>query len=388
MLAPRPTRPVLFCGGGSAGHLVPGFAVQEALAELGVPSFFATPGEAVEDEWFDEGVDVARIAAARLPRRPLAAMRFLPKTATGMREALALIRRRGVGAVVALGGWPCVPAVLAARLARVPLAFLAVDRVPGLVVRRFAARATKTYLAHEEAAAALSTGAPTQTVGPLLRHANIHGRRDPERYGLRRDRATLLVLGGSLGAAGLFKAWLAGLEAAVVQDSSLRERIQVLHATGHHGVGVWERYRALGVQAHVAPFLHPMGDVYATADLALTRGGASTCAELAATRTPAVLVPYPHHTDRQQVLNAEPLVARGGAVLVEEAALTPERVAEEVLARLLDPQVRGDMAGSYDDGTLAGAGAVAADLVRCMGEGRRGRALPRLSEPRPTLIAP
>ena len=128
---------------------------------------------------------------------------------------------------------------------------------------------------------------------------------------------------------------------------------------------------------------HPMftgiisdiGEALQTADLVLCRGGASTLAEVAALGRPAVVVPYPHHADRQQWKNAEPLVARGAAVLVEEAALMPEVYRTEVLGRLFDPERLRSMAaaprerraGTESDAPIDGAATIALDLVRFFG---------------------
>jgi len=112
------------------------------------------------------------------------------------------------------------------------------------------------------------------------------------------------------------------------------------------------------------PFVADMGAAYGTADLVLCRAGANTCAELRATHTPAVLVPYPHHADRQQFENAAPLVEAGAAVLVEQAALSPEAVAREVLARLEAPDALATMRTALPAAPIDAATETAADLVR------------------------
>jgi UDP-N-acetylglucosamine--N-acetylmuramyl-(pentapeptide) pyrophosphoryl-undecaprenol N-acetylglucosamine transferase len=97
-----------------------------------------------------------------------------------------------------------------------------------------------------------------------------------------------------------------------------------------------------------------------------------TCAELEATGTPAVLVPYPHHADRQQYANAAPLVGRGGALLLEESALRDGTVRSVVLDLLLDPGRCRTMAAAIRRAGADGAGQIAADLVRLLEGGRAG----------------
>jgi UDP-N-acetylglucosamine--N-acetylmuramyl-(pentapeptide) pyrophosphoryl-undecaprenol N-acetylglucosamine transferase len=125
-------------------------------------------------------------------------------------------------------------------------------------------------------------------------------------------------------------------------------------------------YARIGIPHAARAFIAEMGDALRTADLVLCRGGASTLAEVAALGRPAVVVPYPHHADRQQWKNAAPLVAAGRAVLVEEGDLDPARFRAEVVGRLLaeDPL---PAAGAPDPAVPSGgdpAATIARELVR------------------------
>jgi len=156
---------------------------------------------------------------------------------------------------------------------------------------------------------------------------------------------------------------LYGLYEARQADRNLTRRIQVLHSVGGAGAGVAEAYRAAGLPHHVVPFLREIGTAYKTADLVVSRAGALTCAELEATGAPAVLVPYPHHADRQQFKNAEPLAARGGAVILEEKALSPAAVREVILRLLADPPRLAEMSRKMASGARDATTEVAADLL-------------------------
>jgi UDP-N-acetylglucosamine--N-acetylmuramyl-(pentapeptide) pyrophosphoryl-undecaprenol N-acetylglucosamine transferase len=371
----------LLAGGGTAGHLAPGFAVREALERLRVRARFVTPGEERERAWFPPGEPPPlRVAAPRLPRRPLAAALFPLRMAKAVLDAHAAIRRERADAVVALGGWPCAPAALAAIVARVPLALLATDAVPGAAVRRLRPLAGRTYVTTDEAAAALSRDDSVRVVGRLVRPGVLGGRRDAARFGLDSARATLYVVGGSLGARGLNEAVVAGLRAAVAARPGLPALLQAIHSTGPgEDAAVAAAYAALGIPAHVAPFVAEVGDALATADLVVCRGGASTLAELEAVGRPAVVVPYPHHADRQQWKNAAPLVERGAALLVEEGALDAERFERDVVGLVLDPERLGRLDAASRQAAAGGgrggdaAAALASDLVRFIGDrvGRR-----------------
>jgi UDP-N-acetylglucosamine--N-acetylmuramyl-(pentapeptide) pyrophosphoryl-undecaprenol N-acetylglucosamine transferase len=361
---------VLFTGGGTVGHLAPGFALASALERRGALARFATPGEAVEATWFSPGAPARFVLAApRKPRRLRDALLFVPRLLDAVYCALRLAQRLRPAAVVGLGGWPCVPGSAAALLSGVPLALIASDTTPGLVVRLLTPFARRVYAAQEACRLRLARGRPAErsprlrTTGPLVRPEVREARRDPALLGLSDDRRTLFVVGGSRGAEGLNRALAAGLSQAAVADRNLARQIQVLHSVGLAGEGVAEAYRAVGLAHRVVPFVREIGTAYRTADLVVSRAGALTCAELESTGTPAVLVPYPHHADRQQFKNAEPLAARGGALLLEEQALTPAAVREVVLRLLNDPPRLAEMSRRMASGARDTTAWVAADLL-------------------------
>lgn len=358
---------MLFSGGGSAGHLAPGFALADELTARGFEVRFATPGEAVEAAWFAGREAPWTLPATRLPRSAGAAATFPFRFFRHARTAKALLKREGVGALVALGGWPCAPAAWSARRARVPLAFLVPDAVPGVVVRKLARRADRLYLADAQAREALADHPGVRVTGPLLRAEALEGERDPAAFGLEPGRRTLFVTGGSLGAERLYERFLDGLEAAVAADPGLARRIQILHAVGKTGGDVAARYAKLGIPHHVTPYVQAMGTAYRTADLVLCRAGANTCAELQATATPAVLVPYPHHADRQQFVNAEPLERAGGARVIAQETLDPPAVARDVLCLLEDEETLATMRAALVRDARPGVVETADDLVRFLG---------------------
>jgi UDP-N-acetylglucosamine--N-acetylmuramyl-(pentapeptide) pyrophosphoryl-undecaprenol N-acetylglucosamine transferase len=308
-------------------------------------------------------------------------------------SSLALLRRERPAALVALGGWPCAPMAIGALAANVPLHLLATDAVPGAVVRALHGRAAFTYVACEEAKAALAHRERVVVVGRIVRAGVLGGRRDPARFGLRADRRTLYVVGGSLGAHGLNEAVVRGLLATVAADPGFASRLQVIHSTGPTDLSfVRDAYAGAGILAHVSPYVAEAGDAYATADLVACRGGAGTLAEVAALRLPAVVVPYPHHADRQQWRNAAPLASRGAVRVVEEAALDATAVRTQIVDLLFDDAARAAMRGAGADASGgAGAAAVADHLVRSMEEAAAGTGASRagpLRERRRRPLAP
>jgi UDP-N-acetylglucosamine--N-acetylmuramyl-(pentapeptide) pyrophosphoryl-undecaprenol N-acetylglucosamine transferase len=150
-----------------------------------------------------------------------------------------------------------------------------------------------------------------------------------ERLGLRPDLPTLLVSGGSQGARSINLAVTGAARALSAAG------VQVLHVIGARNEPVTVP-GDLPNPYVTLPYLAEMEQGYAAADLMLGRGGAMTCAELAAIGLPAVYVPYPH-SNREQYRNAEPVVSAGGGLLVDDAELTPDWVERTVLPLLRDP---------------------------------------------------
>jgi UDP-N-acetylglucosamine--N-acetylmuramyl-(pentapeptide) pyrophosphoryl-undecaprenol N-acetylglucosamine transferase len=143
---------------------------------------------------------------------------------------------------------------------------------------------------------------------------------------------TLTITGASQGAATINDAMPEALAQIKMQGW------QILHLSGRsHADGVREAYRTQGLAARVIDFTPAMADVWAASDLAVSRSGASTCAELTACGVPSILMPYPFHKDQHQRLNAEVLAKAGAAVLLDD--VRDARKNAEKLLPLLAPLI-------------------------------------------------
>ncbi|MBC5803484.1 MAG: hypothetical protein GIX03_10925 [Candidatus Eremiobacteraeota bacterium] len=139
---------------------------------------------------------------------------------------------------------------------------------------------------------------------------------------------TIVVMGGSQGAHALNAAAVGLIEDGVPADW------QIALVTGARDFSATERRLRGRAGTRVLAYLDDPRRAYAGADIMVTRSGASTLAELAATRTPAILVPYPHATDDHQTLNARTYAAGGAAVVLADAELTAARLRAELQAAL------------------------------------------------------
>ena len=333
----------IFAGGGTGGHLLPALAVAEKLTEL-------QPEARVVFACSDREIDRRILSGAPYaftpqPVRPLPRGHrgwpgFLRGFLASRRLARRMVRDLKPTAVFGLGGFAAAPVVAAAASAHVRSCLLNIDAVPGVANRHLARKVEVIFAQFPQSVAACGKhSGKVRVVGCPVRSGLADGDADEARktFGLRADRKTLLVMAGSLGAASLNDA-LAGIRGDL---EALADSWQVLHLAGP---GKLDKVRAAWAGSavhHVAmAFCHRMDLAYAAADVALARGGAATVAELTATGTPAGIMPYPHHRDRQQHLNAAALVAAGAALVIDDAidpAANAAALRAELLPVLADP---------------------------------------------------
>ena len=320
---------IVIAGGGSGGHIEPALAFADAVRAM-------RPDARITALGTEKGLDTTLIPArgyplelippVPLPRRPSADLLRLPgkvRSAVGrVREVLAEV---GAQAVVGFGGYVALPAYLGAR-GRVPIVVHEANARAGL------ANKVGARFADIVAVAVPGSGLPGErVVGMPLRRSITALNRESLRpqarkfFGLPPHGPVLLVFGGSLGARTLNNAVAAAL------PELLRAGIAVLHAHGKGGEPAPPARGYLGL-----PYIERMDLAYAAADAVLCRAGATTVAEVSAVGLPAVYVPLPHGNGEQS-LNARPVVAAGGGVLVDDADLTGERVVAELAPLLRDP---------------------------------------------------
>jgi len=364
------SRAFIFAGGGSGGHLYPALAIAEHLAELApdrARSHFVCGSKELDRSILEpEGASYTPIEAAPFAVRPAALARFLRSWGPSTSQASHAIERVLADSgperirVVAMGGYVAAPMVRAAGRAGLPVTLVNLDARPGRANRWIARHA-------DQIVSASPTAARWTHVGPIVRRrALARGPREHARLrlGLEPLRPTLLVTGASQGAASINDLMTIVLD----RRPDVLHGWQVIHQTGREGeADVARAYDRAGVRALVGAFFRNMGELWGSADLAVSRGGAGSVAEAWANRVPAIFMPYPHHRDEHQKLNAAPLVDAGGAIVVRDR-IDAERnlaLAGEVLAGLLVDQERRDqMRHAFEAmGPVDGARRVATLLI-------------------------
>ena len=371
---------IVLAGGGTAGHVEPALALADALrrANPRIPITCLGTERGLETRLVPlRGYDLELIPAVPMPRSVNEQLLSVPGRLGGaVSAATAVLDRVRADVLVGFGGYVATPAYLAARRRGVPIVVHEANARPGLA-NRMGARLTRhvftgqpgTKLAH-----ATYIGIPIRREIAGLDRLAL-GDKARAHFGLRPDLPVLLVTGGSQGARSLNQAVVAA--AAWIRSAG----VQLLHIVGPRSdvdvppPGGEPPYVAL-------PYLDRMDLAYAAADFALCRAGAMTCAELTAVGLPAAYVPLPHGNGEQR-MNAAPVADVGGGIIVDDAELSPEWIADTLLPVLLDPELVAAMSRA-----AAGAGRrdadrrLAAEVIDVMrGEGHR-RAPRRETQPR------
>ncbi len=323
------TAPVMIMAGGTGGHVFPALAVAGVLRQRCREVVWLGTHRGIEARLVPAaGYPMEWIEVEGLRGKGFAGWLAAPLTlARAVCQARSALRRRRPGVVLGCGGFVSGPGGIAAWLAGTPLVIHEQNSIVGLTNRwlaRVAARIAEAFPGSFAARhRAVHVGNP---VRPEI--AALPPPRD--RFATRDGPPRLLVFGGSQGAAVLNRLVPAAIAAL---PSALRPR--VLHQCGVRDCeATAASYRRHGIEAEVRAFIDDMAAAYAAADLAVSRSGALTVAELAAAGVAAILVPFPAAVDDHQTRNAAWLADAGAARIVAERALTPARLTDELAALL------------------------------------------------------
>lgn len=344
---------VVLSGGGTGGHVMPALALGELLREAGDPTLFVGTDRGIEGRLVPEAGFPLELLPSRplVGRGPLEQLRAVGALVRCTQRALRLLAGFRAELVIAVGGYACVPAALAARLRRIPVVLVNPDATAGAANRLVARFARRIFVGFEPAASRLGRG----PADPRVRVSGV-----PLRAALRRafaevsepapdpsGRLHLFAFGGSQGARQLNDALLAAIPRL---DPA---RVAVVHQTGEADrervAAAWQR---AGFASRVVAFETDMPARYREAHLVVCRAGAITIAELALAGRPALLLPLAHVGGGEQRANARVLEA-AGAARVLEGGRTDQAAFDAALVELL-----------ADPARLAAMGGRAATLAR------------------------
>ena len=329
---------ILFAGGGTGGHLYPGLAIARAVQRLDPnarPYFIGARRGIERDVLPASGFPHRLLDLHPLYRaRPWQNWRTLVGFGRAWREIGALAREDRPAAVVGTGGYAAAATCAWAAAHGVPVALQEQNSFAGIAARLIARVAKEIYLGYGEAARSLRPrrGAWMEETGnPIEPPPSPRPTREAARraWDFPMSARVLLITGGSQGARVLNEvvgAWI---------RRGLPDGVYVIWATGK---GTFAEYAHLeSARVRARPYLAPIADAYAAADVALTRAGALTIAELCAWGIPGILVPLPTAAADHQTANARALAASGAAREVPQRDLDVDRLDREVRSLLGDP---------------------------------------------------
>ena len=358
-----PSGRILVAAGGTGGHLFPAEALAAALGKRGIAVELVTDSRAAQHAGAFPASAVHVIPSATIRgRNPLQLARSGSVLGYGMLKAWFKLPRLRPSAVVGFGGYPTIPPLLVAVARSIPSLIHEQNAVMGRANRMLAprVRAIATgfpgILNREPALAAKAT-----YTGNPVRPAVIEAAATPYLAGNTAGPLNLLVFGGSQGAR-----VMADIVPAAVErlEPRLQMRLLVLQqARAEDMERVREAYAKLQVAAEVAPFFTDLPARMAWSHLVVSRSGASTVAELSVIGRPAILVPLPHALDQDQHANAGVLMQAGGAIRLDQADFTPDRLAAEIAALAAEPQRLAAMAKAAKSVSSTDAADRLADLV-------------------------
>jgi UDP-N-acetylglucosamine--N-acetylmuramyl-(pentapeptide) pyrophosphoryl-undecaprenol N-acetylglucosamine transferase len=326
-------RHFVMAAGGTGGHMVPAHALAEELMERGHTVSLITDDRGSKIPGLFKGMEVNVLPAGRLSGGIFGWLKAGRNILAGRRQAGSLYRKVKPAAVIGFGGYPALPALLAASGSGIATIIHEQNAVLGRVNRLLARKVDAIATAYPKIGRLPSNCAgKVELVGNPVRD-EVLALRDKPFPGVN-EKLNILVTGGSQGATILSSVVPDGL---ALLSEPWRGRLRIVQQCRAEDLDrVRARYAELGIEAELATYLADMPERLATAHIVIARAGASTIAELTAAGRPAILVPLPSATDDHQTSNAREMAREGGARSIAQAEFTPERLAHEIEALSLD----------------------------------------------------
>lgn len=314
---------VLIMAGGTGGHVFPGLAVAKHMREQGIEVHWLGTRQSFEARVIpNEGIPIHFISISGVRGKGLKNLLFASfKIIYAVIQASLIIHRIKPDVVLGMGGFASGPGGIAAWLLRCSLVVHEQNAKAG-ITNVYLARVAKKVLegfpnTFPGLKKAISVGNPVRTEIEILPPPE-------ERFKNHNKPLRLLVLGGSLGAQAIND-----ILPKALKELPENARPYVLHQTGEkHFETTKEFYQKNGVNAEIVPFIQKMDKAYTEADLVICRAGALTIAELCAAGLGSILIPFPYAVDDHQTANANFMVKKGAAILIQQKDLTIEKLVE------------------------------------------------------------
>jgi UDP-N-acetylglucosamine--N-acetylmuramyl-(pentapeptide) pyrophosphoryl-undecaprenol N-acetylglucosamine transferase len=353
---------VIACGG-TGGHLFPGLAVGQELRQRGCSVTLMISPKEVDQQAVQSIAGMGIVTLPAIGLTPARFLGFMKGLWRSYRIAKACFAQRRPRFVLAMGGFISAPPIIAGRRCGAKTFLHESNSVPGRANRWLAHWVDGAFVFFPPTKEKLAARR-VEVVGMPVRPQFLEPMTPAAAraaMGLNPDAPVLLVMGGSQGARKVN-------ELVLQFATQLRQAmpdLQFVHLTGDHDVdSVRARYKELNIPALVHAFWSEMGVALAAADVAVSRAGASSLAELSARQLPAVLIPYPTAANNHQFYNAQAFVQSGAARMFAQDSATPGHLAHEILELIRNPLKRSAMQNALADWNApAAAGDIAERIL-------------------------
>ena len=356
----------VLAAGGTGGHLIPAFALAHELERRGHHLALITDARGAQIPGKPDFMPAHVLPAGRFGKNPLKWVEGLNAVLQGRRMALRLFESFEPSAIVGFGGYPSLPALLAASSAKIPSVIHEQNAVLGRVNRLLARRVDAIATAYPEVDRLAPRYLDKVTlVGNPVRPEVLALRDEPYPSFTDEGLLRVLVTGGSQGARVLSEVVPDGL---AMLPPALCARLQITQQCRAEDLeAVRQRYANHGIPAELGTYFEDMATRLADAHLFIGRAGASTIAELTAVGRPAILVPLPIATDDHQAANVREMVKAGGARSIRQPAFTAKELAKQIQAMAQHPETLANAAHAAWNCGRPNAAKDLADLVEGFG---------------------
>jgi UDP-N-acetylglucosamine--N-acetylmuramyl-(pentapeptide) pyrophosphoryl-undecaprenol N-acetylglucosamine transferase len=338
-----------FAGGGTGGHIYPAIAAAEKIIQLEPTAkihFFCSSRNVDTQILKQTGFSYTQLPARGFSIHPIKLIDFCTSFYKSYHIAVEMIAGGGNCVVVGIGGFVAAPVCFAAHKLRRPAVLLNVDIVPGLANKLIARWANEIFVQFEDTKEYFAKYKNKITVtGCPLRSSfeNPQPEKIKKQLGLEENKKILLVTGASSGSESINKT----ICSLLGKLNAFADGWQIVHLTGRANFEkVKSSYAAVKIEYKVLDYCDDMADLLSAADLVIGRSGAVSVAEYAAAGAPSICMPYPHHKDMHQYLNAGKLVEAGAAIIVDDVPDEADRTEwlwEELEKLLKDDRKRLEM---------------------------------------------
>ena len=316
---------IILTGGGTAGHVTPNIALLPALKELGYDIHYIGSYNGIEKELIEQlGIPYHGISSGKL-RRYFSMQNFTDpfRVLKGFGEARKLIKVLDPDVIFSKGGFVSVPVVMAGKQCKVPTICHESDMTPGLANKLSIPSATKVCCTFPETLNHLPKEKAVLTGSPI-RQELLTGDAEAARAfcGFKDNKPVIMVVGGSLGAVPVNKAVRAVLP-------ELLKEFNIIHLCGKGKTD--ESLKGTEGYVQYEYIKDELKDLFALADIIVSRAGANAICEFLALQKPNLLVPLSAAASRgDQILNARSFERQGFSIVIEEEELTDELLLESI----------------------------------------------------------